>query len=281
MDKNLKHHIARLRHQVREAKAEWAEDWDELQTKTRLRFQQLLDQFDFQELESMIEEFRIEQAEKEPLPPDAILRELPIRHQLEMSLDEALMNRKSTRDFSGEMIPESNLATILWACNGINRKDFKRTTPSALNWQDVSVFVVQANGVWKYLPKRHALLFLHGKDQREHFGEIKTWMRLASAHLVFVSDARKTRTMTTKLVNKAFDVNLIQGELGERARALNTGAKLQAAALATAGLGLAGVSRLLINEKKARELLQLHEDEKIMAIYSVGYPSQSLFDHVF
>lgn len=280
MDKNLKHHIARLRHQVRETKAELTQDWDELQTRTRLRFQQMLEHFNFEELEAMIDEFRAEQAKKEPLPADAIIRELPIRHHLEMSLDEALMNRKSTRDFSGEPIPESNLATILWACNGINRKDFKRTTPSALNWQDVSVYVVQPNGIWKYLPKRHALLFIEGKDQREHFSEIKTWGRLAGAHLVFVSDARKMKTMTTKLVNKAFDIDLMQGEMSERARALNTGVKLQAAALATAGLGLAGVTRLLVNDGKARALLQLAQEEKIMAIFSVGYPAQSLFDHV-
>ena len=281
MDKNLKERLDRLRHQVKETKAELAQDWDKLQSRTRLRFQQLLDRFDFQELEAMIADFRAEQAKVEPLPADAILRELPIRHQLEMSLDEALMNRKSTRDFSGEPIPESNLATILWACNGINRKDLKRTTPSALNWQDVSIYVVQPNGIWKYLPKRHALLFIEGKDQREHFGEIKTWMRLAGAHLVFVSDARKMKTMTTKLVNKAFDVDMLQGELAERARALNTGVKLQAAALATAGLGLAGVTRLPVKDEKARELLRLAPEEKIMAIYSVGYPSQSLFDHVF
>lgn len=281
MDKSIKEHIDRIRQQVQETKEELAQDWDSLQKRTHQRFRQLLDRFDFQELEAMIAEFRAEQAEKEPLPTGAILRELPIRHQLEMSLDEALMNRKSTRDFSGELIPETNLATILWACNGINRKDFKRTTPSALNWQDVSVYVVQANGIWKYLPKRHALLFIEGKDQREHFGEIKPWMRLASAHLVFVSDARKTRSLKTKLVNKAFDVNLMDGELAERARALNTGVKLQAAALATAGLGLAGVVRLLTKEEKARELLRLDPEEKIMAIYSVGFPSQSLFDHVF
>ena len=281
MDKNLKHRIARLRQRVRETKNELAQDWDAIQVHTRQRFHQLLDDFDFQDLERMIGTFRSEQAKKEPLPSDAIIRELPIRHQLEMSLDEALMNRKSTRDFSGETIPEADLATILWACNGINRKDLKRTTPSALNWQDVSVYVVQANGIWKYLPKRHALLFIEGKDQRKHFGEIKTWMRLAGAHLVFVSDARKMNTVTTKIVNKAFDVDLLQGELAERARALNTGVKLQAAALATAGLGLAGVSRIITKDEKARALLRLNENEKIMAIYSVGFPAQSLFDHTF
>ena len=281
MDKNLKHHIARLHHQMRETQEELAQDWDALQNRTRQRFQQLLDRFDFEELETMIDQFRAEQAQKEPLPADAIVRELPIRHRLEISLDEALMNRKTTRDFSGETIPETDLATILWACNGLNRKDMKRTTPSALNWQDVSVYVVQANGIWKYLPKRHALLFITGKDQRQHFGEIKTLSRLAGAHLVFVSDARKMKTMTTQLVNKAFDVDMMQGEWAERARALNTGVKLQAAALATAGLGLAGVTRLLVNDEVARDLLQLNAEEKIMAIYSVGFPSQSLFDHVF
>ena len=40
MDKNLKHHIARLRHQMRETQEELAQDWDALQNRTRQRFQQ-------------------------------------------------------------------------------------------------------------------------------------------------------------------------------------------------------------------------------------------------
>ena len=92
---------------------------------------------------------------------------------MKMPLDEALMKRRSLRDYSGEPIAEEHLAALLWAADGINRKNLKRTTPSTMNWQEIAIYVVQANGIWKYLPKRHALLFIEGKDQREHFGKLR------------------------------------------------------------------------------------------------------------
>ena len=216
----------------------------------------------------------------ETIGENDVLRQLPSPRKLEMTLQEALEKRRSSRDFSGEPIAEEMVAALLWAANGINRKNFKRTTPSALNWQDVSVYVVQANGIWKYLPKRHALLFIEGKDQREHFGEIKTWMKLASQHLVFVSDARKTETFTTKLLDKTFKVDFSEGELNERARAINVGVKVQAVYLAAVAMGLGCTCRLLVDDQKARELMKLAPDEKIMAICSVGEHPASIFDHV-
>ena len=149
-----------------------------------------------------------------------------------------------------------------------------------MNWQDVTIYVVQANGIWKYLPKRHALLFIEGKDQREHFGEIKTWMKLASQHLVFVSDKRKTETFTTKLVQKAFKTDFSEGELNDRARAINVGVKVQAVYLAAAALGLGCTCRILRDDREARTLMKLAPEEKIMAICSVGEHPASIFDHV-
>ncbi len=228
----------------------------------------------------MLDRYKEENEPLETIGENDVLRQLPSPRKLEMTLQEAFEKRRSSRDFSGEPIAEEMVAALLWAANGINRKNFKRTTPSALNWQDVSVYVVQANGIWKYLPKRHALLFIEGKDQREYFGEIKTWMKLASQHLVFVSDARKTETFTTKLLDKTFKVDFSEGELNERARAINVGVKVQAVYLAAVAMGLGCTCRLLVDDQKARELMKLAPDEKIMAICSVGEHPASIFDHV-
>lgn len=281
MSKQLSNRLSKLKARVDATQSELSEEFGTFGNKAKKRFQQLLEKFDAHELEELFDHFREEKESLEPIDSNQILRELPLRHTLSMSLDESLLRRHSTRDFSGEIISEVDLATILWSCNGINRKDFKRTTPSAMNWQDVSVYVVQANGIWKYLPKRHALLFVRGEDHRDAFGELKTLLRLASAHLVFVSDKRKMNTLPTKLINKAFDVTVDEGTFSERARALNVGVKLQAAAMATAGLGLAGVTRMILNDTEPRRLLGLDPEQEIMALYSVGYPSESLLDHVF
>lgn len=255
-------------------------EWDDVQERSKEKLDQWLDRFEIDELQTMLDRYKEENEPLETIGDNDVLRQLPSPRKLEMSLQEALEKRRSSRDFSGEPIAEEMVAALLWAANGINRKNFKRTTPSALNWQDVSVYVVQANGIWKYLPKRHALLFIEGKDQREHFGEIKTWMKLASQHLVFVSDARKTETFTTKLIDKTFKVDFSEGELNERARAINVGVKVQAVYLAAVAMGLGCTCRLLVDDQKARELMKLAPEEKIMAICSVGEHPASIFDHV-
>lgn len=255
-------------------------EWDEVQERSKEKLDQWLDRFEIDELQAMLDRYKEENEPLETIGDNDVLRQLPSPRKLEMTLQEALEKRLSSRDFSGEPIAEEMVAALLWAANGINRKNFKRTTPSALNWQDVSVYVVQANGIWKYLPKRHALLFIEGKDQREYFGEIKTWMKLASQHLVFVSDARKTETFTTKLIDKTFKVDFSEGELNERARAINVGVKVQAVYLAAVAMGLGCTCRLLVDDQKARELMKLAPEEKIMAICSVGEHPASIFDHV-
>ena len=253
---------------------------DEVQERSKEKLDQWLDRFEIDELQTMLDRYKEENEPLETIGDNDVLRQLPSPRKLEMTLQEAFEKRRSSRDFSGEPIAEEMVAALLWAANGINRRNFKRTTPSALNWQDVSVYVVQANGIWKYLPKRHALLFIEGKDQREYFGEIKTWMKLASQHLVFVSDARKTETFTTKLIDKTFKVDFSEGELNERARAINVGVKVQAVYLAAVAMGLGCTCRLLVDDQKARELMKLAPEEKIMAICSVGEHPASIFDHV-
>ena len=55
----------------------------------------------------------------------------------------ALSERHSTREFASKALNLSDLSDLLWAANGINRSDSgKRTAPSALNKQDVDVYVV-------------------------------------------------------------------------------------------------------------------------------------------
>lgn len=269
--------IARFR---RKQKA-LAIEWDDVQEKSREKWDDFIDKYEIDELERMIDRFKIDSESLERLPEDAVIRELPPRAHFSMTLDNAFMKRRSTRDFSGETIPEEEVAAILWACDGINRPSLKRTTPSTFNWQEVDIYVVQANGIWKYLPKRNVLLFIEGNDQREHFGEIKPWTKLASQHLVFVSDKRKMETFTTKIIEKTFDVDVSQDEISVVARAIDVGAKVQAAYMAAAALGRGCTCRLLANHAKPHQLLKLTEDEEILAICSIGDVSESLFDHTF
>ena len=58
----------------------------------------------------------------------------------------ALSERHSVREFSTKELSLQDLSDLLWAANGINRSDGKRTAPSAMNKQDVDIYVIMK--VW-------------------------------------------------------------------------------------------------------------------------------------
>ena len=87
-----------------------------------------------------------------------------------MPLMEALQNRKSATKFSKTELPLQTISEILWAANGQNRPDGKRTTPSALNTQNISIFVTMKDGLYRYDPKIHELEAYSREDIRPVIG---------------------------------------------------------------------------------------------------------------
>lgn len=54
---------------------------------------------------------------------------------------EALNNRQSAREMSEEPLSVQTLSDLLWAADGVNRKDGRRTAPSAMNMQEIDIYV--------------------------------------------------------------------------------------------------------------------------------------------
>ena len=76
-------------------------------------------------------------------------------------LMEALNNRASERVFSAKELNMQELSDLLWAADGINRPESgKRTAPTAMNWQDMEIYVILKTGIYKYNPKDHLLEFI-------------------------------------------------------------------------------------------------------------------------
>jgi len=63
---------------------------------------------------------------------------------------EALSVRASVREWSEKDLSLQDLSDLLWAANGINRPDGKKTASSAMNAQDVDVYVFMKTGVYLY-----------------------------------------------------------------------------------------------------------------------------------
>ena len=87
-----------------------------------------------------------------------------------MPLMQALAQRHSTRKgYSGAALSPQQLSDLLWATWGVNRDDGRRTAPTAMNRQDVRLYVALENGVWLYEPA-HALVKVLDGDWRAQMG---------------------------------------------------------------------------------------------------------------
>ena len=84
-------------------------------------------------------------------------------------LMQSLKERKTSRSFSIRKLPIEVLSNLMWAACGINRPDSgKRTAPSAVNWQEIEVYVAMEEGLYLYDGKAHSLQPVLKKDLRRN-----------------------------------------------------------------------------------------------------------------
>jgi len=175
-------------------------------------------------------------------------------------LMQALKDRSSSRAFSSKELSLQTLSDLLWAAFGVNRPDSrKRTAPSAVNWQEIDVYVADAKGVYLFDAHKHALRRVLDKDIRAETG-IQEFVKHAPVNLIFVADF--SRMGKAKLADKVFY------------SAADTGFISQNVYLYCASEGLSTVVRGLVNRTKLAETLGLRADQRIILAQSVGYPKQ-------
>lgn len=183
--------------------------------------------------------------EVQPLPkPDK---------EAKMTLFQALDRRESVREYSDREIPERTLSNLLWAACGINRPGQGRiTAPSAINAQDITVYVCRQDGAWKYDAAAHALTKVSDKDLRKQVAGFQDFAATAPVSLVLVSDISKVRN---------------HSELG----AMDAGYVSENICLACTALGLATVPRATMDKAELAKELKLGDSEVLMLNNPVGY----------
>ncbi|MCL2183039.1 MAG: SagB/ThcOx family dehydrogenase [Chitinispirillia bacterium] len=173
------------------------------------------------------------------------------------TLMDALSKRQSIREYSGKMITDQELADLLWAANGINRPaENKRTAPSAMNVQDIDIYVMTAQGVYLYDAKKSTLEPVTAGDHRAQIST-QPFVATAPVSLMLVSDlSRFTRGDDASKANLA---------------ALDAGIVSQNISLYCASANLATVVRAMIDADKMTPVLKLKPAQKIMLNMPVGY----------
>lgn len=174
-----------------------------------------------------------------------------------MGLYGALGLRASARDFSGGTIGPETWSRLLWAACGVNRPDGRWTIPTALNKQDLRVYVLDAAGVWLYDPAEHARVCRRVGDHRAVAG-MQPFVADAAANLVYVA------------APSGPPGHPMPREAMVRCAAFEAGCAAQDVALVCAAEGLKNVVRASYPEERLRAVLGLADDEIILMAQSVG-----------
>lgn len=74
------------------------------------------------------------------------------------NLMKALQDRHSVRSYSDKKLSKQTLANLLWAANGVNREDGRRTAPSAINAQDIEIYLQMEGNVYHYMAADNKLM---------------------------------------------------------------------------------------------------------------------------
>jgi nitroreductase len=168
-------------------------------------------------------------------------------------LMQVLNERKSGREFSPEKLSPQMLSNLLWAAFGINREDGRRTAPSASNRQEIDIYVVTADGAYRYDAKTNQLEPVAAEDLRAATGS-QPFVGEAPLNLVYVADQAKQNSSDMAYAD--------------------TGLIAQNVYLFCASEGLATVVRGMVPRDPLIKALKLRPDQRITLAQTVGYPKK-------
>jgi SagB-type dehydrogenase family enzyme len=178
-----------------------------------------------------------------------------------LTVMQAFSKRSSASAFTSEKLKLQDLSDLLWAADGINRQDSKkRTAPSAMNAQDVDIYVFLEEGVYLYNASGNSIDPVVAGDQRALAAGRQTEFANAAVILVLVSDISRFQNGDEKM-----KLSLA---------ALDAGMVSQNIAVFCAGTGLLTRPRATMDQPKLKEILKLKDTQYPLLNNPVSYPAK-------
>ncbi len=175
-------------------------------------------------------------------------------------LMQALKDRKTIREFSSKELPLQVISDMLWAAYGINRPDSgHRTAPSAMNMQEIDIYVAKADGLYLFDAKENMLIPVLTEDIRALTGK-QPFVKDVPINLIYVADLSKMSRLS------AGDIDFYS--------ATDTGFISENVYLFCASVGLATVVRGSIDKLALAKAMKLRPDQKIIFAQTIGYPKK-------
>ncbi len=181
-----------------------------------------------------------------------------------LSVAAALAKRRSHREFAARLLSLEQVSQLCWAAQGItDREQGLRAAPSAGALYPITLFLVDAQGVYEYEPHGHALRCVRTGDLRGKL-QAAAWDQLcvgaAPLCLIFAMDVGRTAAK--------------YGHRAERYCLLEAGHVAQNVLLQATALELVGVPVGAFKDAEVAALLDLPGNLRPVYLVPVGQPRQ-------
>jgi len=187
------------------------------------------------------------------------------RYGSETSVEEALLARRSVRNYKNEPLTLKEVSQLLWAAQGITNEKGLRVAPSAGALYPLEVYLAVGNvnslssGVYKYKPQGHELAKVAEGDKRmELYNAALNQSAVKDAAVAVVFSAVYKRTAEK------------YGERGKRYVHLETGHAAQNVYLQATSLGLGTVVIGAFDDNEVKKIMNMQDDEQPLYIMPVG-----------
>ena len=192
--------------------------------------------------------------------------QLPKAEYRGLALEQALIQRRTVREFSVQPVTLRELSQLLWAAQGITSQSGFRTAPSAGALYPLEVDVVVgavdglSPGIYRYLPRTHRLQKVLQGDRRKETAQAalgQWWMRDAPLMLIISAVSQRT-----------------ENKYGRRASLyvpIEAGAAAQNVLLQAVSLGLSAAIVGAFDTQRLHELIGAKKKEEPLVILPVGW----------
>ena len=189
-----------------------------------------------------------------------------------VSVEQAIENRRSVRQFSNNSITLDNLSQILWSAQGITDSEKGlRAAPSAGQVYPLEIYVFTGNngvsglqeGVYHYVAVNNSLEKIMNGDLRGELSVIannQPWVKQAPVDILITGNYRK---MIDKYSDKDLSTRFVDLEAGHAGENIY---------LQSEALGLATVSLGSMNEEQLIQRFKLPANETPIYIFPIGHP---------
>ena len=185
--------------------------------------------------------------------------QLPEHRSTNVSIEECIASRRSVRTYRTQNLSQDNIATLLWAGQGITSERGFRSAPSAGATYPLVLYYATAQGLFRYDPRSHSATQTSDSDLRKSIAR-------AALNQMFIADAGMVIIITARFSN----TTARYGERGIRYVYIEVGHCAQNIHLEAVALGLGSVPVGAFDDAELTDVLGLEHEEPLYII-PVGY----------